>query len=341
MRNETRVKFDAYTARVAALSGVDDATKKFNVDPTVQQKLIDRQQESSDFLSRINVVPVTEQQGETIGLGLPGLIASRTDTSGAGRRVTRDPTAVTAVSEYFCRQTNYDTRLKYAKLDMWAKFPDFETRIRDFIVRGQAMDRIRVGFNGTSAAATTNPVNSPLGQDVNIGWLENLRLHAAEQVLNSGTVANKVTFGTHATADFKNIDALIYSAYRELLDPWYADETSLVAIVGRDLVDDKYFNVINQNLEPTEIIASDVIMSTKRMGKLPAYQVPSFPASKVLVTTFDNLSIYEQDGKRRRVVRDTPDIDAIENFESSNDAFVIEDYGLACLIENIEAKNAA
>ena len=42
------------------------------------------------------------------------------------------------------------------------------------------------------------------------------------------------------------------------------------------------------------------------------------------------------DGKRRRAVIDNPKRDRIETFESSNDAFVIEDLGKACLIENIE-----
>ncbi len=30
----------------------------------------------------------------------------------------------------------------------------------------------------------------------------------------------------------------------------------------------------------------------------------------------------------------------IENYESSNDAYVVEDYGLGCLIENIELEEA-
>ena len=63
---------------------------------------------------------------------------------------------------------------------------------------------------------------------------------------------------------------------------------------------------------------------------------PHFPAGKVLVTRLDNLSIYYQDGARRRAVMDKPEKDRVEFYESSNDAYVIEDYGLCALVENIE-----
>ena len=59
----------------------------------------------------------------------------------------------------------------------------------------------------------------------------------------------------------------------------------------------------------------------------------------ILVTSLKNLSIYYQDGSRRRAVIDNPKRDRIETFESSNDAFVIEDLGKACLIENIELQD--
>ncbi|KGA70305.1 phage major capsid, P2 family protein [Yersinia enterocolitica] len=39
---------------------------------------------------------------------------------------------------------------------MWSKFPDFQTRIRDAIVKRQALDRIMIGFNGTHRAKTSD-----------------------------------------------------------------------------------------------------------------------------------------------------------------------------------------
>ncbi|WP_230413956.1 P2 family phage major capsid protein, partial [Undibacterium umbellatum] len=39
---------------------------------------------------------------------------------------------------------------------------------------------------------------------------------------------------------------------------------------------------------------------------------------------------------RRRQIVDNAKRDRIENYESSNDAYVVEDYGIAALVENIE-----
>ena len=49
-----------------------------------------------------------------------------------------------------------------------------------------------------------------------------------------------------------------------------------------------------------------------------------------------NLSIYFQDNARRRALIDNPKRDQIENYESSNDAYVVEDFGCGCVAENIE-----
>ena len=339
MRNPTRLAYNAYLGQQAKLNGVPSATEKFAAAPSVQQKLETRIQESSEFLKRINIMGVAEQTGEKLGLGVSGTIASRTDTSGAGTRSTQDATSM-ADDGYACKQTNYDTHLRYATLDAWAKFPDFQNRVRDSVLQRCALDRIMIGFNGTSAAATTNRAANPLLQDVNIGWLQKLRANAAARVMVQGAVANKVSYGTHADADYKNLDALVYDAYKSLLDPWFAEDPLLVAIVGRDLMHDKLFPLVADNDAPTERLAADIVISQRRLGGLTAMVAPHFPAGKVLVTRLDNLSIYYQDGARRRAVVDKPEKDRVEFFESSNDAYVIEDYGLCALVENIEVKDA-
>ena len=339
MRNPTRLAYNAYLDQQAKLNGVPSATEKFAAAPSVQQKLETRIQESSEFLKRINIIGVTEQTGEKLGLGVSGTIASRTDTSGAGTRSTQEATSM-ADDGYACKQTNYDTHLRYATLDAWAKFPDFQNRVRDSVLQRCALDRIMIGFNGTSAAATTNRAANPLLQDVNIGWLQKLRANAAARVMVQGAVANKVSYGTHADADYKNLDALVYDAYKSLLDPWFAEDPLLVAIVGRDLMHDKLFPLVADNDAPTERLAADIVISQRRLGGLTAMVAPHFPAGKVLVTRLDNLSIYYQDGARRRAVVDKPEKDRVEFFESSNDAYVVEDYGMCALVENIEVKDA-
>jgi P2 family phage major capsid protein len=346
MKNSTRAKFTAMVSQIALLNGIEPsiaATTKFTVEPSVQQKLEQRVQESSEFLSKINISPVDEMTGELLGLGIGGTIASRTNTAAGDRRQGIDPSAMDQRG-YECKQTNFDVAIRYAKVDMWAKFPNFETIWRDNVVKRIALDRIMIGFNGTSAAAASNRGANPLLQDINIGWLEKMRLENAERVMDVGEevdVAGKVTYGTHANANYATLDALVWDAKESLLAEWAKNDTELVVIVSGDLLHDKYFPMINKAEDPTEQLARDVIMSTKRLGGLPALRVPGFPNGTVFITRLDNLSIYYQDGKRRRLVKDEPEYDRVTDYQSSNEAYVIEDLEYACLVENIQEHNAA
>lgn len=337
MKNESREVLDAYMARLATLNGVRSAERQFTVTPSVQQKLETKIQESSAFLSKINMVPVTEMAGEKLGLGVSGPIASTTDTN-TQERVTTDLSTFDA-NGYLCTKTDFDTHIGYGKIDMWAKFPDFQTRLRNSLVTQQGLDRIMIGFNGTSRAATSNKSTNPLLQDVNKGWLQKYREFAPARVLKEVAAAsNKVQIGSAVTTanGYKNLDALVFDVVGNLIDPWFRENPALVVVMGRQLLADKYFPLVNANLVPSETMAADMIISQKRVGGLAAVSVPFVPANTLLVTTLDNLSIYWQEGARRRAIIDKPSRDRIENFESSNEAYVVEDYGRGCVVENIE-----
>lgn len=334
MRNPTRLAFNLYLSQLATLNNVPSVTEKFTVSPSIQQTLESKIQESSDFLGKINIVGVDEQQGAKIGLGVSGPVAGTTNTATTDRA-----TADIAVEDeigYHCTQTNFDTHITYAKMDAWAKFPDFQIRLRDAILKRQALDRIMIGWNGTSRAATSNKGTSPLLQDVNIGWLQKYRTDAAARVMDEVVAASgAVKVGTAAGHDYVNLDALVFDVVNNLIEPWYQEDPELVVVCGRALLADKYFPIVNTNNAPTEQLAADLIISQKRLGNLPAVRVPYFPANSLLVTRLDNLSLYWQEGARRRTVMDNAKRDRIENYESSNDAYVVEDYGCGCVVENI------
>ncbi|MGD7095886.1 phage major capsid protein, P2 family [Ralstonia pseudosolanacearum] len=340
MQNETRRLFAAYKAEVAKLNGVDRVDEKFTVTPTIQQKLENKVQESSDFLKRINIYGVAEQEGAKIGLGISGPVSSTTDTTQQDRQTS--DLATMDERAYRCEQTNADTHITYKQLDAWAKFPDFQTRIRDAIIRRQALDRIMIGLNGVKRVATSDRATNPLLQDVNKGWLQHLREQAPQRVMQHGKAADKIAIGTKEKGgDFGTLDALVFDMVNSMIEPWYAEDTELVVVCGRQLLSDKYFPLVNNDRQPTEMMAADVIMSQKRIGGLPAIRVPFFPAHGLLVTRLDNLSIYWQEGTRRRTIVDNAKRDRIENYESSNDAYVIEDLGCAAMAENIQFLEAA
>lgn len=335
MRNETRIKFNGYLEQVAKLNGITSAIVKFNVLPSVQQSLETAIQESSDFLGRINIIGVSEQEGEAILLGVNGPIAGRTNTAGGNRRNPADRSAL-GKDAYSCKQTNFDSSFPYALIDAWAKFPDFQPRLTAAIAQRQALDRIMIGFNGTSAAAATDIGANPLLQDVNIGWLQKIRTGAPDRVLDEVVAASgKVTVG--ATGDYKTLDGIVFDAV-QMLEPWHRSRPDLVVMVSRDLLHNKLLAAVEKGAASNqEENASDEIVTKARLGGLPIVDAPFFPAGTVLVTTLSNLSIYFQEGARRRHVKDEPEYDRIADYQSSNDAYVIEDFGLVALVENIEA----
>lgn len=349
MRNSTRVLFNSYVSAIALLNGLDadSVTKHFTVAPAVEQKLEERIQQSSEFLSQISIVPVDQQEGDKVGIGVTRPLAGRTNTAAGDRRTPTDPTDTSDLGRYRCEQTNFDHAIRYAKLDAWAHRPEFQTLIRDVILKQQGRDRIMIGWNGTSVAAATNRTANPLLQDVNLGWLHKIRTHAQARVLNDGDLtvnptkaiyvaADGVLSGEDQDADYANIDALAFDAI-ELLDEWHRDDTDLVVICGRDLVHEKFLNVINAaGDQATEMEARDRILTLpKQVGGKRAVMVPFFPANAMLITSLDNLAIYVQNGSRRRMLKDEPEFDQVSNYESVNEAYVVEDYGRCALVENI------
>ncbi len=360
MLNETRQAYNSYLARVAQVNGVPDAGVKFTVAPAVEQKLEEVIKQGNEFLQLINLIPVVEQTGDKVGIGTTRTMAGRTNTGAGNRRTPTDPTDSTLKDTYFCRKTDFDSAIKYSKIDAWRHRPEFQTLMSGAIAKQQGRDRIMIGWHGTSAAVQTDRVANPLLQDVNLGWLHKIRTNAPAQVLQDGdltvyangannpglkkiyvkagvalydeSIDNKVA----AKADYSSLDALVLDA-KSMIPEWHRGRTDLVVIVGHDLVDDKYFNIAQTTgATATEVEAMDrLIRSSKQLGGLEAVRVPFFPANALLITTLDNLSIYWQEGTRRRLVKDEPALDQIENYESVNEDYIVEEYELASLVENI------
>ncbi|MFS0709914.1 phage major capsid protein, P2 family [Brevundimonas sp. 2P06AA] len=341
MKTKTRLLYTTWLSRQAELNHVAEGTvigeKQFAVEPSVQQRLIEKQRESSAFLGMINVVPVDEQSGEKLGLGVAGTLAGRTDTD-VKDRDTRDPTTLDA-DRFECKQTNFDSHVTYAKLDLWAKFKDFQIRMRSQVVQQQARDRIMIGWNGLIAAKQTDRVANPLLQDVNVGWLEQIRQNRPTHVFDTGAVAPDKIVIKKTGGDYRNLDALVYDAIAKFLPEWVQGDTELVCIVGAGLLHEKYFPMVDGEDKPSEKIAADILMSKKSLGGKQVVQVPFFPAGTILVTRLDNLSIYEQEGTRRKTIVDNAKRNRVETYELVNEAYVVENYDFALLIENIEIQD--
>ncbi|MBN2605986.1 MAG: phage major capsid protein, P2 family [Thiotrichales bacterium] len=336
MREETRVKVNALHAAMAHAYAVSDPTTKFNVTPNGAQKIIESVKEQSTFLGRINVVPVTEQSGNAIGLDVTGLIAGRTDTS-ANDRTPSDAHSTTG-NTYTCSKVEFDTYVSYATLDGWALQPNFRTKLNNQTRKQIALNQIMIGFHGQTVATQTDPVANPNGEDVSEGWIAKVKNRRPAQYLTEGGTVGEIHFGAGTETDYLNLDLMV-SDLLQLIDPAHAESGDLVVIVGHELLayekNKFYTDHGNTPSEKAKIEERQVIGT---YGGLPAYKVPHFPARGLMITSFSNLSIYIQDSSIRRQNVDNPKRDRYETFYSMNMDYVLEDLGKAVAIEAANVK---
>lgn len=321
---------------IAESYGVELATAMFSVEPSIAQELNDAITAKSDFLERINVLGVTEIKGEKVFIGVSGPVTGRTNTKTKDREA-KDASALDHTT-YELHSTESDVGLPYAKIDAWAKFPDFHQRYSAAVQKQIALDRIMVGFHGTHAAADTDITEYPMLQDVNKGWLQQARELIPAQVLKQGKEAGKVTLGEGG--DYANLDALVHDT-KQMVDERLRDGGDLVAIIGTDLLaHDKAKLYSKQGDTPTEKERIEEAQVIATYGGLPAFTVPYFPVNAVLVTSFDNLSIYHQDSSWRKQTIDNPKRSRVEDYNSRNEGYVIEQLEKFALTENVEVVTA-
>ena len=305
--------------------------EEFNATPSVAQTIYNKIVEDGNaFLASINVMPVSEMKGEKIGLSLSVRIGRRTNTGAGG---TRTPKTLdnTSAKGYELFATEFDIALDYAKIDAWAKFPDFSIRYMTAVRQAIGNDMLQTGWTGTSAAAETNISTNPLLQDLNKGWLQILREFNSGSQYLAGTPQNPVLLGG---TDFVNLDVLVHNA-RQMLPIQFRQNPDLVVLVGADVLanqEETYFE-LNGNKPSEKAMMSGLI--TRAYGGLPTLHPAFMPNGTLLITSLKNLSIYYQDTSVRRTTRDWPDKNQVQEFNSVNLGYVLEDELQAAFIENI------
>ncbi len=319
MNKKTRQAFAALCARFAKTYGVDSVALQFSVEPSMAQTLRDKIVELSTFLQKINILPVTEIKGENILGGVSTPVSSRTDTSQPGKE--REARYVGNLGKYGyeCHQTNRDVALPYRIVDAWAKFKDFAERYARYVRQRIASDMELAGWHGISAALDTDLTANPLLQDLNKGWMQYMREYLPANILTEGATEGEIRIG--ANGDYSCLDLAVFDLLQGI--PEYM-RSNLVALVGTDLIArDKAALLGAVANQPSEKILLENALAT--YGGLP-WQTPSnFPARGLVVTSLDNLSIYVQDDSTRRQIIDNPKKDQVEDFNCSNDAYVVEE----------------
>ena len=322
MNKHTKQQLAKLNQDQCTIYGVESVAEQFAVEPAQAQRIVGAIQQSDAFLRRINVITVDQMNGEVLLLGVDVMTAGRTNTDANDRT----PKVVhnMAKNTYTCQFTEFDTRIKYAELDAWGHRPEFKYLVSSKTTRANALSFISVGWNGKSIAAETNITNNPLGEDVNKGWLQHLKENNADNFLNS----TKVVIN-----DETNIDVLVSQAISALGEVQQNDP-SLVVILGSELLAYSKERLYTKNAEtPSEKTKVELAQVIDTFGGKPAYQVPFFPKRGIMVTTFNNLSIYIHNSMRRQQV-DNPKRSQLETYSSKSVDYVIEDYELVAYIDS-------
>ncbi|MBD1582791.1 phage major capsid protein, P2 family [Pseudoalteromonas sp. S16_S37] len=340
MRTQTTQVFNSICRALAENYGVPNVSENFVVDPSLEQKLYDQVYESAEFLTRINHGMPDEIKGEPLflsaGAGVTGRAGVETDDT--KERKTKDASKLDK-RKYECFPEEVDTHLAWAKMDAWAKFPDFHERYRNHVRQQKALDIIKIGWYGTHVADSTNLDEYPMMQDVNIGWLEHIRNDAPLRVIKDGadgeTVrADEIRIGEGG--DYENLDCAVNDLVQFI--PLHK-RIGLVAIIGDELIaKDKGKHYAKNAHTPSEKQKVEMSQVINTYGGLPSFQISFFPPRGIFVTSFDNLSHYIQSGSIRMSIENNAKKKRVEDYESRNACYYVEDLEKVAYIESDSVK---
>lgn len=315
----TRKIYNALCARFAKTYKVDNVGVQFAVEPRIAQNLRDKIVEHSTFLPKINFIGVKELKGQNVYGSASRPVTSRTDTSQAGKE--REAINVLGLEpgDYECFKVNSDVALPYETMDSWAFFEDLPERYQRYVLARIANDKEIIGWYGIKAEATSSFDTSPLMQDVNRGWMQYMREVKPGNILTEGATPGELRIG--AGGDYANLDLAVNDLLHAI--PSYM-RNGLVALVGSDLIAQEKSALFGAvSMTPTEKVLYGPAMST--LGGLPWETPSNFPDRGLVVTSYDNLSIYQQNGSHRRQIIDNPKKDRIEDFNSVNEGYTVEE----------------
>lgn len=312
LNQRARELLRAYSTGLAAEYGQDTAERYFSLTDPKETALRAALLESVDFLSMITVEDVDQLSGQVVNVGNPGIFTGRKE---GGRFIRK--TGVDGL-EYKLSETDSGAALTWAMLSVWANSGDeneFFQRMQTFTNQSFALDMLRIGFNGTSVAKSTDPEKNPNGEDVNIGWQKFVKDYNENQI-----ITDAVTLGEGG--DYVSLDAMASDLINSKIPAQFRNDPRLTVLVGADLVAAEQHRLYQAADRPTEKIAAQML-GTSIAGR-PAIVPPFMPGKRMVVTPLSNLHIYTQRGTRQRKAEFVEDRKQYENKYLRNEGYAVE-----------------
>jgi P2 family phage major capsid protein len=318
MEIKTREMYRQLCNMMGQSYGVASVNEQFAVTPAIQQELVSKIVEKAEFLGLINYLVVRDKTGQVILGYASSPVSGRTDTSGGASRVPKNVLGMDP-KNYVLNKTNADVALPYDTMDSWSAFPDLNDKYTGWVWERIGSDRELIGWYGESAAADTDIETYPLLQDVNKGWMQYMRENEPGNIIVEGVEASGVIkIGTGG--DYTNLDHAVSDMKR--LIPRHLRK-DLIVLVGDDLVSEEHAQLMAAiGMDPQNKVLAKSAMTL--IGGLPWMTPSNFPPRGLVVTSLSNLSIYVQRGSWRRHLKDNPERDQVEDYNSFNEGYVVE-----------------
>ncbi|WED26436.1 phage major capsid protein, P2 family [Vibrio sp. DW001] len=329
MDTNTDIKFRAYKDDKQKQYDTLNQDGGFYVESSQARGELIRMRKTDEFLNRINLVLVVRDMDNSIGLGSGKLIAARTDTAKGGTRIPRKINPSTGMP-YECKQVNFDSAISYETMDAWAHHDDFNDCFEREMQKHANLDLIRVGFFGKETADDSDEALNPNGEDVTEGWIQALRDHREASILSPESEEIRIGEDGH----YATVNEAV-SAVKAKIAPRHRDVNDLIVLLGSDLVAHDAASFYQKRVDPKQPVHQIEMRQIKESyGAMPAFMPSCFPARGIMVTSFDNLSIYFlARAFRRSFGRRNDRLNRLESFESMSLCYIIEQLDKAAAID--------
>ncbi|WP_427192612.1 phage major capsid protein, P2 family [Serratia marcescens] len=330
----------AYARKIGEASGTDvkslplstSGIGRFSISPPQETALRLALMDANWFLPLVTTRDVSQIRGQVIDVGNPGVFTGRNPE----KRFSKDVGLSGNIYQLY--PTDSCARLPWEMLSDWIHSgttdDEFIQMVAEFTLLSFANDIVRVGFNGTHAATTTDLTAFPNGEDINIGWHQIAKnfdtLHAnpdtpeqdripgfTQRVINPGE--ETLTLGE--TGIFKTLDAMASWLISTTIPQQFQNDPSLVLLIGADLVAAEQFRLFQEAGKPTENIAAQMLANTVTGRRV--YVAPFLPGKRMVATTLANLHIYTQRGHQYRRAEHIQDRMGFENAWWRNQGYAL------------------
>lgn len=311
----------AYTANMATAYSQTSVSEQFSVTGPMETKLRAAILESVDFLGLITTATVDQIKGQVVSAGTNDIKTGRKSGGrfAAGQGV--DGNTYELVEVDSCAFVDWATLATWANAGNERQFMQLMSQNA---TQSFALDILRIGFNGTSVAADTNPTTNPLGQDVNKGWHQLVKDKAPDQIMTDAIYFNPDATGELKDGEYKTLDAIVTEIKLTLIPEQFRNDPRLVVLVGSDLIAAAQIKLMNQADKPTERVAAQ--MMDKSIGGLRAYTPPFFPGKRLVVTMLSNLHCYTQRGTSQRKSENVEDRKRWEDKYWRYEGYAVDEY---------------